>query len=75
MPQPVDEAPLWNAKDVAEYLKASRSWVYHRAESGELPALRIGGLLRFHPDAIRAYARGEPIAAGNRSAVRLSRSR
>lgn len=58
MPQPVDppiDDALWTADDVAAYLKVSRSWVYHRAESGELPHLRVGGLLRFQPDEIRAY--------------------
>lgn len=51
---------LWDANDVAAYLKVSRSWVYQRAESGELPCLQIGGLIRFNPDAVRAFARGEP---------------
>jgi excisionase family DNA binding protein len=50
---------LWDANDVAEYLKVSRSWVYHRAEAGQLPHVRVGGLLRFDPAAIRASARGE----------------
>ena len=50
---------LWSALDVARYLKVSRSWVYLRAESGQLPCIRLGGLLRFDPEAIRAYARGE----------------
>ena len=50
---------LWDAKDVAQYLKVSRSWVYHRAESGLLPCLRVGGLLRFDPQAIRSFARGQ----------------
>ena len=50
---------LWDANDVAAYFKASRSWVYQRAESGELPCLHVGGLLRFEPQLIRAYARGE----------------
>lgn len=54
-----EDQGLWNANDVAGYLKVSRSWVYHRAESGELPCVRIGGLLRFVPDEIRAFARGE----------------
>lgn len=54
---PADE--LWDAKDVARYLKASRSWVYQRAEAGLLPCLRMGGLLRFEPDTVRAFARGE----------------
>ena len=50
---------LWTVKDVSGFLQSSRSWVYQKAESGELPSLRIGGLLRFDPQAVRAYARGE----------------
>jgi excisionase family DNA binding protein len=49
---------LWTPKDVAEYLRASRSWVYQRAEAGDLPCLRLGGLLRFDPEAIRAWVKG-----------------
>lgn len=51
-----DEA-LWDAADVAKYLKVSRSWVYHRAEAGLLPCIRVGGLLRFDPVAIRESVR------------------
>ncbi len=47
---------LWTVGDVAAYLRASRSWVYHQAECGRLPSLRIGGLLRFSPIAVRKYA-------------------
>lgn len=54
---------LWDANDVARFLKVSRSWVYHRAESGELPYLKIGALLRFDPQAIHAFARGESTQA------------
>lgn len=64
MPSPA--APLealWDANDVAAYLKASRSWVYQRAEAGLLPSLRIGGLLRFDPAVVRASVRGELSAA------------
>ena len=50
---------LWDARDVAAYLKASRSLVYQKAEAGLLPSLRIGGLLRFDPAVVRAWARGE----------------
>ena len=39
-------ANLWDAQDVARYLKVSRSWVYQRAEAGLLPCVRVGGLLR-----------------------------
>ncbi len=56
--------PLWTVAELAAYLQASRSWVYHQAECGRLPSLRIGGLLRFSPVAVRAYAlttkRGKP---------------
>lgn len=48
---------LWTASDVAAYLRVSRSWVYHRAEANLLPYVRIGGLIRFEPAAIRQYAR------------------
>lgn len=56
----VDEVrDLWDANDVARYLKVSRSWVYQRAEAGLLPCLHVGGLLRFDPATVRAFARGE----------------
>jgi excisionase family DNA binding protein len=51
----IADESLWTATDVALYLKVSRSWVYHRAESGELPYVRVGGLIRFQPSAIRTY--------------------
>jgi len=47
---------LWDARDVARYLKVSRSWVYQRAEAGQLPYLKVGGLVRFVPDRIREFA-------------------
>ena len=50
---------LWDANGVARYLKVSRSWVYQKAEEGTLPCLRVGGLLRFEPATVRAFARGE----------------
>lgn len=50
---------LWQVKDVAAYFGLSRSWVYQRAESGELPSLKVGGALRFEPEVVRAWARGE----------------
>ena len=50
---------LWDTNDVAKYLKVSRSWVYHRAEAGQLPCVRVGGLLRFDPAAIRESVRSK----------------
>lgn len=51
---------LWDANDVANFLKVSRSWVYQRAQAGLLPCLHVGGLLRFDPDAIQAFVRTPP---------------
>ena len=48
---------LWDANDVANFLKVSRSWVYQRAEAGLLPYWKVGALLRFDPEEIRAYAK------------------
>jgi excisionase family DNA binding protein len=60
---------LWDANDVAAYLKVSRSWVYHHAEDGTLPHRRIGALLRFDSAAIRAFALGVPAPAHNKLAL------
>ena len=49
---------LWRVADVAEYLRASRSWVYTKAEAGVLPCRRIEGLLRFVPSEVREFASG-----------------
>ena len=54
---------LWDVRDVARYLKASVSWVYKAAERGELPCMRVGGLLRFDPAAVRV-AVAEPSETG-----------
>jgi excisionase family DNA binding protein len=51
--------PLWTAKDVARFLQCSRDFVYEHAEDGTLPCLRIGGLLRFDPEAVRRWSRGD----------------
>jgi len=48
---------LWTPREVAEFLQLSRSWVYQHAEAGKLPCIRIGGALRFEPEAIRAWVK------------------
>ena len=50
---------LWTAADVARYLKSSVSFVYKVAEAGRLPCLRVGSMLRFDPETVRAFARGD----------------
>jgi len=53
-PAPESEG-LWVVADVAKFLRASKSWVYHAAERGELPRFRVGAMLRFDPPTIRAW--------------------
>ena len=50
---------LWDVSDVASFLRVSRSWVYQATASGTLPCIRLGALLRFEADAIKAWVRGE----------------
>jgi excisionase family DNA binding protein len=55
-----EEWELWTWREVAQRLKVSRSWVYAKAESGALPSLRVGGMLRFDPGAVRRFAQEGP---------------
>jgi predicted DNA-binding transcriptional regulator AlpA len=67
---------LWNPVEVAAFLQVSRSWVYQKAEAGLLPVIRLPGssLLRFEPELIEAFARGEWTPA-KAPAVRTARRR
>lgn len=44
---------------VAAFLGVSKSWVYQATASGTLPCIRIGAAVRFDPEVIRAWVRGE----------------
>lgn len=47
---------LWTVSQTAKYLQVSTSWVYRATERGELPHLKLGGLIRFVPTDIRNHA-------------------
>ncbi|MFT3843346.1 MAG: helix-turn-helix domain-containing protein [Myxococcaceae bacterium] len=51
--------PLWTVSNVAEFLQCSPSWVYKAAESGRLPTIRVGSMIRFDPAAIRRLTQGQ----------------
>jgi excisionase family DNA binding protein len=53
---------LLTAKEVAALFKASESLIYKLQRQGRLPAVRIGWLLRFHPETVRAFMRGEQLS-------------
>jgi excisionase family DNA binding protein len=56
---PAPATALWTAADVARYLRTSVSFVYKVTEAGRLPCLRVGAMLRFDPETVRAFARGD----------------
>lgn len=58
--------PLMTAEMVAEKLSVSLSMVYKLRRSGALPSVQVGALYRFHPDAVRAFMRGEHPASRSR---------
>lgn len=66
---------LWDAHDVARFLGVHRNWVYLQAEAGTIPCVRLGGLLRFEPDTIRAIGKGEPVKGGRVVAMPVTRKR
>lgn len=67
---------LWTVADVARFLGASESWVRNASASGRLPRMRIGGLVRFDPDLIRAHVRGEePSGVGTRVVPKRPRTK
>lgn len=55
---------LWTVKDVAYYLCKGRTWVYNQVAENRIPFRRVGGELRFEPDAIKRWFRGEPPIGG-----------
>jgi hypothetical protein len=61
--------PVLSADDLAHRWKVSKSWVYHRAQSRQLPVLNIGGLTRFALVDIEAMERGEAVPLGVRVVV------
>ena len=66
--------PLWDANQAAKFMGVSRSWVYQRVEAGLLPHIRVGGLVRFEPEAIRKFLRHDRVGASTALArVRFGR--
>jgi excisionase family DNA binding protein len=57
---------LWTAEEVATFIKCSVSYVYKSAERGELPCVRVGRMLRFKPDAVRALVLGADVQGAGR---------
>ena len=52
---------LWGVGEVAQFVGCSRSKLYQWAAAGKIPSLHVGGQLRFEPEAVRRWARGEAV--------------
>ena len=49
---------LLTVQDVAAHFGVPVSWVYAKAESGELPSYKLGHYRRFREDEIAEYLKG-----------------
>lgn len=47
--------PLWDARQVAQRLGIHRTRLYLLVRTGRIPHVRIGRVVRFGPEAIRAW--------------------
>ncbi len=59
-----EQALLWTVDDVAAYFQASPSWVYKCVADGQIPSLRIRGMLRFVPEQVKAAVMSTAAAGG-----------
>jgi excisionase family DNA binding protein len=53
----------WSASELAELLGCSGKHIYALAETGRMPHLRIGGMIRFDPRITAAWLRERSVAA------------
>lgn len=72
-PPGAPDEPYWDVHRVAEYLNVSESWVYIQAAKGTLPCRKFGGLRRFQPAEVRAFADGSKPCAGTVVSLRRGR--
>lgn len=52
--QPIER--LWTPADVMAFLGVKRTFVYEHTRSGDIPSMNVGGLLRYDPAKVRAWA-------------------
>lgn len=58
-----DEEQLWTTTQVAEYLQVSVHTVRKWWERKQIPGMKICGVVRYSPAAIRAWADDQPASA------------
>jgi len=53
---------LWNVRDLASYLHTTEHAVYKLVERRQVPVIRLGRKILFHPKAIRAWLAEQAVA-------------
>lgn len=61
---------LMTVKECAEYLQCSKITVYRLVEEGRLPAVMVGRLMRFDPQALHDWTRNPKGGGRNVSSKR-----
>lgn len=51
------EKEIMTTQEVAEYLRLNEATIYKLAQSGEIPAVKVGGIWRFRRDLIDEWFR------------------
>lgn len=55
----------WSASKTADFLGVSARAVQHFVAQGKLPGIKVGHLLRIHPDDVRAFAKPVQVATSD----------
>ena len=45
----------WDMTETAAYLGVSKTWLYGKLQSGEVPGHKLGGLWRIYPSELQRY--------------------
>ncbi len=67
------EEDLMTVQEVCDWLKVTRDWLYDQVEARQIPHIRLGRHIRFHPAQMRAYLQEHTVSSdGSRDALAAS---
>ena len=52
---------LMTIEEVADFLQVKKNTIYKKIQRGQIPYIKMGGLLRFDPQQIEAYVKARTI--------------
>ena len=62
---------IMTVEQLAEYLQLNPQTVYRKAQTGEIPSIRIGKILRFKKDIIDAWLKLSSLSWGEKERKKL----